>query len=105
MEARRSYRNLWHASLMRTPLDDPTLAHVSHICCENVLSGVICPDMNVVEGTCPVVVNVEKVNVLNFVFALRFSSALTIQWLRPDLCCRMSSTYKRQNATIASLEQ
>ncbi|KAK4411421.1 hypothetical protein Sango_0215100 [Sesamum angolense] len=24
MEARRSFRNLWHASLMRTPIDDPT---------------------------------------------------------------------------------
>jgi hypothetical protein len=63
----------------------------------------ICRDTHVVLVTCPAVVGVEKVNVLNFAFVPRFSSALEIQLRQLALCCKMNLTFKLPSVIIALL--
>ncbi|GAU19411.1 hypothetical protein TSUD_76550 [Trifolium subterraneum] len=71
MQLRQNYRNLWHTDLMRTIQVDTPLRHVYHTCSGNEPFMMICQDTHVVPVTCPAVVGVEKVNVLNFAFVLR----------------------------------
>lgn len=63
----------------------------------------ICQDTHVVLATCLAAVGVEKVNVQNFAFALRFSSALEIQSPQPAFYCKMNLTFKPRNVIIALL--
>lgn len=63
----------------------------------------ICQDTHAVLVTCPAVVGVEKVNVLNFAFVLRFFSALEIQWPQRVFCCKMNLTFKLRSVIIALL--
>lgn len=62
-----------------------------------------CQDTHAALVTCPVVVGVEKVNVLNFAFALRFSSALETQLPQLAFYCKMNLTFKLRNVIIALL--
>lgn len=78
--------------------------HVFHTCSVKELSMMTCQDTHVALVTCLAVVGVEKVDVLNFVFVLRFSSALEIQWPRLAFCCKMNLTFKLRNVTIALLD-
>ncbi|KAK7308969.1 hypothetical protein RJT34_05341 [Clitoria ternatea] len=79
--------------------------HVYHICSADELSTMICQDTHVVQVTCPAVVGVEKVNVLNSVLAQRFSAVLEIQWPQLDFCCKMNLIFKLRNAFMLILGQ
>ncbi|XP_019071668.2 uncharacterized protein [Solanum lycopersicum] len=65
----------------------------------------ICLDINVVEATCLVAADVEKVVALNFVLAQRFFFALEILLLQHALCCKMNSICRQQNGFMFCLQQ
>ncbi|KAI4332342.1 hypothetical protein L6164_017260 [Bauhinia variegata] len=103
MQVRQNYGNLWHTDLMSTIQADTPLHRVYHTFPANELFMMTCHDTHVVLVICHVVVGVEKVDVLNFVFVPRFSSALEIPWPQLAFCCKMNLTFKLRNVTIASL--
>ncbi|RDX85809.1 hypothetical protein CR513_32943 [Mucuna pruriens] len=105
MQARQGYRNLWHTDLMRTIQADTPLHRVCLTFFANELFTMTCQDTHVVLVTCPAVVGVERVNVLNFAFALRFSSALEIQSPQLAFYCKMNLTYKLRNGFMFCLQQ
>jgi hypothetical protein len=76
---------------------------VHHTCFASVRFTMICQGTSAVPVTCLVVVGVEKPNVLNFVLPLRSSAALQTLWPQLAFFCKMSSKFKRQNVTTASL--
>uniref|UniRef100_A0A3Q7EL48 Rhodopsin n=1 Tax=Solanum lycopersicum TaxID=4081 RepID=A0A3Q7EL48_SOLLC len=100
MKLRQNYRNHWHTDLIRATETDPLCKlsiiifflsffyivasrfgalHVHHIFSENELCTMICLDINVVEATCLVAADVEKVVALNFVLAQRVCSCMQTQ--------------------------
>ncbi|KAH1223350.1 hypothetical protein GmHk_11G030850 [Glycine max] len=73
MQLRQNFRNLWHSDLFSTIQADTPLHRVYHICSANEPFTMICQDTLVVLVTCPAVVGVEKVNVLNSALVWRAS--------------------------------
>lgn len=61
-----------------------------------------CQGIHAVLVICPVVAGVGKADALNSAFALRFSSALAIQWPLHAFCCKMNSIF-RQHSVITAL--
>ncbi|RDX76120.1 hypothetical protein CR513_43926, partial [Mucuna pruriens] len=105
MQVRQSYRNLWHTDLLNTIQSDTPLLRVYRICSANELFTMICQDTHVVLVTCPAVVGVEKVNVLNSASVQRFSSVLEIQWPQLDFFYKMNLIFKLRNAFMFCLQQ
>ncbi|KAG5029981.1 hypothetical protein JHK87_013495 [Glycine soja] len=105
MLSRQNYRNLWHTDLLRSIQADTPLRHVCLTFFAKEPFMMICQDTHVVLATCLAVVGVEKVNVQNFAFALRFSSALEIQSPQPAFYCKMNLTFKPRNGFMFCLQQ
>ncbi|KAL7238940.1 hypothetical protein ACSBR2_004936 [Camellia fascicularis] len=78
---------------------------VYHTCSANELFTMTCQGTHAVVAICLVVGSVEKVNALNFVFALRFFFALQIQLHQHVSCCKMSSTYRPHRGFMLCLQQ
>ncbi|KAG5061512.1 hypothetical protein JHK87_002541 [Glycine soja] len=86
MQLRQNFRNLWHSDLLSTIQADTPYTHVVLV-------------------TCPAVVGVEKVNVLNSALVRRLSAVLEIQWPQLDFCYKMNLIFKLRNAFMFVLQQ
>ncbi|KAG5123116.1 hypothetical protein JHK82_029853 [Glycine max] len=105
MQLRQNFRNLWHSDLFSTIQADTPLHRVYHICSANEPFTMICQDTLVVLVTCPAVVGVEKVNVLNSALVWRLSAVLEIQSPQLDFCYKMNLIFKLRNAFMFVLQR